>query len=132
MPELLTTGCTLSCSFGVAPSAFIATEMPGKPTLNQILEAATIFDIAPVNNILPFGMCSSPANPTVVAATAAALGALTPMPCVPVIIAPWAPPSTILSANEMPLATVESKCECAYGGMISVTAPSEFTTTADA
>jgi hypothetical protein len=132
MPELLTTGCMLSCSFGVAPSAFIATEMPGKPTLNEVLLAATIFDIIPVDNIPPFGMCSSEANPEVAAATAAALGVLTPMPCVPVIVDPWAPPSAILMANEMPLATVESKCECAWGGVISVAAPAEFTTTTDA
>lgn len=132
MPELLTTGCMLSCSFGAAPSAFIATEMPGKPSLNEVLEAGTIFDIVPVENIPPFAMCSSMANPEVASATAAAQGVLTPMPCVPVIPAPWAPPSAILMANEMPLATIESKCECAWGGMISVTAPAEFTTTADA
>ena len=132
MPELLTTGCMLSCSFGVAPSAFIATEMPGKPTLMEVLATATIFEIVPVENIPPFGVCSSLANPTVASATAAAMGALTPMPCVPVIVAPWAPPSAILSANKLPLATVESKCECAWGGVISVATPAEFIATTDA
>ena len=32
--------------------------------------AATIMDYIPIANIPPFGMCMSPANPTVIAATA--------------------------------------------------------------
>src|ERR1700742_1132408 len=93
MPQLLTPACPLSCSFGLTPSVFIATEMPGKPVVNEAFAAATIVEIIPIENVPPFGMCSSEANPEVIAATAAALGALTPMPCVPVIVAPWAPPS---------------------------------------
>ncbi len=38
----------------------------------------------PFVSIMPFAMCTSPANPTVAAATAAAMGVLTPMPCIPV------------------------------------------------
>ena len=132
MPELLTTGCALTCSFGLAPSVFVATEMPGKPVVNEAFTAATIVEIVPIANVPPFGMCSSEVNPEVIAATAAALGALTPMPCVPVIVAPWAPPSALLMADGLLLATVESRCECAWGGMISVAAPAEFSTATDA
>ena len=132
MPELLTTGCALTCSFGLTPSVFIADELPAAPVVNEAFAAATIVQIVPIMNIPPFGMCSSPANPEVIAATAAALGVLTPMPCVPLIPAPWAPPSILLTADEMPLATVESKCLCAWGGMISVTAPAQFTAATDA
>lgn len=39
-------------------------------------------------NVAPFGMCKTQANPQVAAATAAAQGVLTPMPCLPVIGAP--------------------------------------------
>ncbi|MGL4604236.1 MAG: hypothetical protein ACRCU9_08815 [Iodobacter sp.] len=34
-------------------------------------------------NIMPIGTCMSPATPMVAAATAAAMGVLTPMPCIP-------------------------------------------------
>ena len=129
MPELLTTGCLLTCSFGDIPSAFLALELPGKPVINEALPTATIMEIAPIDNIPPFGMCASPANPEVIAATAAALGVLTPMPCVPVVPDPWDPPSPNLSYADLPLATVESKCLCAWGGEIAVDAPAEFNVT---
>lgn len=132
MPELLTTGCPLSCSFGLTPSVFVATEMPGKPVVNEAFAAATIVEIVPIANVPPFGMCSSEMNPEVIAATAAALGALTPMPCVPVIVDPWAPPSILLTADGLPLATVESRCLCAWGGMISAVAPAESNAATDA
>ena len=71
----------IMCTFGLAPSTLsVVAPRPiveGRPV-------ATITDVAPGANIAPFGMCQSLANPTVAAATAAALGVLTPMPCVPV------------------------------------------------
>ena len=73
-----------------------------------------------MKNIMPFGMCSSLANPTVAAATSAALGVLTPMPCVPVIAAPWAPGCpTVLIANK-PALNDSSKLMCNWGGVISI------------
>jgi len=123
MPEFLTSNCPLKCSFGTAPAPFQSLPLPGKPVFMAALNGATITDIVPVVNIPPFGMCSSLANPQVAAATAAAQGVLTPMPCVPVIPAPWAPPSPITSWTGVPLATVQSKCLCAWGGQISVVQP---------
>ena len=76
-------GATLQCSFGVAPSALMV--LPQNRVLTgPVPSAANIMDNKPLVNILPFGMCSSLANPTVAIATAAALGVLTPMPCIPV------------------------------------------------
>lgn len=123
MAEFLTSGCVLKCSFGSAPGAFQSLPRPGLPDFMQSLAGATITDIAPLVNIPSFVMCSSMANPQVAAATAAAMGALTPMPCVPVIPAPWAPPSPFVSWNGVPLATVQSMCLCTWGGQISVAQP---------
>ena len=76
-----------------------------------------------MTNILPFGMCQSLSNPTVASATSAAMGVLTPMPCIPVVTAPWAPGSTQVKVMNMPALTDNSKCMCAYGGQISITNP---------
>ncbi|MEJ0014966.1 MAG: DUF4280 domain-containing protein [Acetobacteraceae bacterium] len=129
MPELLTTGCMLTCTFGDIPSAFIALELPGKPVIDEAFATATIMEIVPIDNVLPFGMCMSLANPEVAAATTAALGVLTPMPCIPVILDPWEPPSENMLFDDLPLATVESKCLCTWGGEIAVDVPAEFTVT---
>ena len=81
-------GAMIMCSFGLAPSTLSV--VAPRPTVEG-RPVATITDVAPGANIAPFGMCQSLANPTVAAATAAALGVLTPMPCVPVVPAPWTP-----------------------------------------
>lgn len=122
MPKLLCTGTMLSCSFGMAPSVFAAQGQPSLPLVLGSMPSATMTEIT-ASNIPPFGMCQSMANPQVAAATAAALGVLTPMPCVPMVVAPWAPPSSIMSGNGIPMATVQSKCVCAYGGTIAVQSP---------
>ena len=117
-------GAMLQCSFGAAPSSLVV--LPANKTLTGT-PAANIMDNKPMVNIMPFAMCSSMANPTVAAATAAALGALTPMPCVPVIPAPWVPGApTVLIAN-MPALDNNCKLTCAYGGMIQITNPGQTT-----
>src|SRR5689334_21732856 len=117
-------GAMLQCSFGAAPSSLVV--LPANAVLTATPDA-NIMDNKPMVNIMPFATCSSMANPTVAAATAAALGALTPMPCVPVIPAPWAPGSpTVLIAN-MPALNSDSKLMCAYAGVIQITNPGQTT-----
>jgi hypothetical protein len=70
-------------------------------------------------------MCTSPSNPTVAAATAAALGVLTPMPCVPVTAAPWVPGAPTVLVGNLPGLDNNSKCLCNWGGVISVVAPGQ-------
>ncbi len=122
MPELLTTGCLLTCSMGTVPTPFTALELPGKPTVDGV-NAACEFEVTPGMNISPFVLCRSPENPTVIAATAAALGVPTPGACTPLIPVLWAPPSPVLKYLDTPLATIASKCACAYGGEISIVIP---------
>ena len=116
MPNQVSMGATMTCSFGAAPSALAV--LPKNKVLCEGPPAANIMDHVPIVNIAPFGMCSSPANPTVAAATAAAMGVLTPMPCVPATSAPWVPGApTVLIAN-MPALDNVSKCMCNWGGVI--------------
>jgi hypothetical protein len=82
-------------------------------------------DHAPLVNIMPFGMCTSLANPTVASATAAAMGALTPMPCVPATTAPWVVGAPTFLINNMPALNNTSTLMCMWGGVIQVSNPGQ-------
>jgi hypothetical protein len=117
-------GAMLQCSFGVAPSSLIV--LPQNRTLTATPDA-NIMDNKPMVNIMPFGMCTSLANPTVAAATAAALGVLTPMPCVPATPAPWVPGAPTVLIGNMPALDNTSKLMCIWGGVIQVVSPGQVT-----
>ena len=118
-------GATLQCSFGAAPSSLSVLPVAGVVTSN--VPGATIMDNKPFVNILPFGTCNSMSNPMVAAATAAALGAFTPMPCIPVTAAPWAPGSPTVLLGNMPALQDSSKLARNWGGVIQVVVPGQFT-----
>lgn len=125
MPNQVVNGAVLMCSFGVAPSSLVVT--PENRTLSSNQPAATVMDFIPMKNIMPFGMCITPSNPQVAAATSAALGVLTPQPCIPVTTSPWvvgAP--TVQIANFQALDT-PSTCMCTWGGVITVSFDGQVT-----
>jgi len=115
MAQFVTNGAMMTCSMGMAPSVLSIVGLRPK-VMNMPM--ANIMDNKPMLNIKPFGMCRSMANPTVAAATAAAMGVLTPMPCIPVIPAPWMPSGKAMVCH-MPVLLNNAKCMCAYGGNIS-------------
>ncbi|HEY7838167.1 MAG TPA: DUF4280 domain-containing protein [Terriglobales bacterium] len=117
-------GAMMQCSFGAAPSSLVV--LPVHKALTGA-PAANIMDNKPIVNIPPFAMCSSPANPTVIAATAAALGVLTPMPCVPATTAPWVPGAPTVLLDGMPALDSNSKLMCMWGGVIQISAPGQTT-----
>ena len=116
-------GAMLQCSFGMAPSSLMV--LPANRVM-ATTPAANIMDNKPFMNILPFGMCQSLANPMVAAATAAALGVLTPMPCIPATMAPWVPGCPTVLIGNMPALESNSKCMCSYGGVIQVVVPGQM------
>ncbi len=124
MPKQVCTTAMLQCTFGVAPSVFNATP---RPVQTSVMIAGTIMDHKPMVNIMPFGMCISPSNPTVAAATAAALGVLTPMPCIPNTVAPWVPGAINVLITNQPALDNNCKLMCLWGGVISVTFPGQLT-----
>ena len=126
MAQQVTTGAMLRCSFGVAPATLAV--LPVNRVTAEGPPAATIQDHAPLVNIGSFGMCMSIANPAVAAATTAALGVLTPMPCVPATVSPWVPGApTVLIAN-LPALDNLSQCMCMWGGVINVVNPATVRT----
>jgi hypothetical protein len=125
MPMQVCMGAQMMCSFGMAPSELVV--LPTNRTFTNEVPDANIMDHIPLVNILPFGMCSSPANPEVAAATAAALGVPTPMPCVPNTPAPWVPGAPTVLLGNFPTLDNVSELMCVWGGVITFVTPGEFT-----
>ena len=122
MQPLVVSGAPLTCPLGTTPSV-LTTTPPGSVVANA--PAATVTDAVPGANIAPFGMCTTPTNPAVASATAAASGVLTPVPCLPVVTGPWSPGSSSVHVQGRPALTASSTCRCAWGGTIAVTAPGQ-------
>jgi len=108
---------------GLAPSPLNV--LPESMVSAMFMPVATIMNNIPFVNIVPFGLCKSPANPAVAAIIAASLGSVTQGPCLPETPAPWIPGNPMVMAGAMPCITQTSKLICIYGGMISPTAPSQ-------
>jgi len=104
-------GAKLQCTFGNAPSSLVV-QRP--MTMLENSPMANIMDITGMKNIPPCGMCSAPSNPAV----AAACGS--PVPCTPIIVAPWAPGNSLVMVEGQPALMSNDKCFCAYGGMIQI------------
>ena len=125
MPCHVVNGATLMCSFGVAPSSLVV--LPANRMLSGNQPAATIMDHIPMTNIMPFGMCMSPANPQVAAATAAAMGVLTPQPCIPATVSPWVPGTPTVQLGNLPCLDNTHTCMCMWGGVVTVAQPGQMT-----
>lgn len=109
----------LKCSFGLAPSSMVVT--PENMVLAGGQPAATIMDAIPMKNIMPFGMCTAPTNPAVIAAQGA------PVPCIPNVSPPWVPGSpTVMLSNKVALNST-STLLCKWLGVITVTMPGQMT-----
>ena len=126
MAFLVADGAQLMCDMGAAPS--VLTVLPGPPHVAAApvpaLLLATVSDFVPLTNIDTFGMCYSPANPAVEAATTAADGVFTPAPCVPAPADPWLPPQPVAISAD-PAFDETATCQCMWGGTITVLDPGQ-------
>ncbi len=122
MAKYVCMGATLQCTFGMQPGKLLVID-PTRPLIEN-KPVANIMDNKPMVNVAPFGMCQSLSNPTVASATAAAMGTLTPMPCTPMLTAPWAPPGRRIICNQ-PALLDNGRLVCAYGGNISIQDPGQ-------
>lgn len=116
MPLLATSTSVLKCSYGLTPAPLNILPLTG---VMAKMPAGNILNGLPLLNIPSFGMCTSLANPLVAAATAAAFGVLTPMPCLPMTASPWLVGSSKVLTGGMPALHKDCKLLCSYGGCIS-------------
>ena len=109
----------LACSFGATPSPI--TVLPVNKVMAGSTPAANLMDHVPMVNIKPFGLCTAPTNPAVIAAAGA------PVPCVPVTPAPWVPGAPTVLLGNLPALDNTSKCMCTWLGVIQTVAPAQTT-----
>jgi hypothetical protein len=120
----------IQCSMAVPPMHPAGlTVTPDKMTTGANQPAANIMDNVVGKNIAPFVMCQAKANPTVIAATAAAMGTPTPAACVPVFPGPWTPGASKTKIKNMPALHSGCTLTCAYGGTVSITMAGQTTIT---
>ncbi len=122
MAMLVVKSAQLRCSQGTAPSSLTVV----RPQVTcQDKDVAIVADCAPNTNIAPFGQCRSTANPAVQAATAAAGGALTPVPCVPNTPKPWSPGCAKLEIAGQSALSDACKLQCLWSGVIEISNPGQ-------
>jgi hypothetical protein len=114
-------GAALQCTNGTMPSSLIV--VPLDRVMFEKKPMANTMDHIPIMNIAPFLLCTSLTNPATAALTAAALGVLTPGPCVPATATPWTPGAAKTMVASFPALTADSTCNCAFGGVIKVATP---------
>jgi hypothetical protein len=124
MPFQTCQGALMLCSFGMTPSPLLPSS---KGVLTTGAMAANVMDHVPIANIPSFGMCRSLANPSVASATSAALGVLTPMPCIPITPVPWVTGSPTVTLCGSSALNDTSVLACAWGGAIAFVSPGQST-----
>ncbi len=123
MGFLVSEGAVVSCIFGEVPTPLVIEPLSmvfsGGPS-------ASIVDMIPFANIEPFGMCITPSNPEVAAIIASSLGTVDMFPCIPVPVAPWLPGADTVLLGGIPALTDDCLLECAWGGIITIDEPGQF------
>ena len=110
--EYAVMGAQLECQHGTVPSNLVV--LPQRTVILKGKLRANIGDCIPLVNVLPFGLCKSPANPAV----AAAMGA--PQPCMPACSI-WIANKKDVLIQGLPPLLEKSKALCPLGaGIITV------------
>lgn len=111
-------GATMRCSFGDKSARL--TVYPDRTVFLTGQPMANISDHTSLYNIAPFGKCHTTRYPATGAATAAAHGRLTPMPCVPGTKSNWRNGKDDYIIKGNPALLKSSYCKCCYGGIIRI------------
>ena len=112
-------GATMKCSMGTSQARL--TVLPSRTVFLAGQPMANISDHLTMVNLAPFGRCRSLGFPATAAATAAAHGKLTPMPCMHNTPFPWMGGKNDYIVKGDPALLKSSTCQCMWGGTISIT-----------
>lgn len=112
-------GATMKCTFGDRNAKLSV--YPDRTVFLTGQPMANITDHTALYNIAPFGKCHTTKYPATGAATAAAHGRLTPMPCVPGTVSNWINGKDDYFIKGAPALLKSSYCRCCYGGVITIT-----------
>lgn len=108
----------IKCSFGTIPTPLVVF---GRTVMAEGMLMGNITDCVPLFNILPFGMCSAPTNPAVIAADGA------PVPCLPVTTSPWVSEAVTVLVEGRPAIDQTATLMCDWLGIITIMEPGNFT-----
>lgn len=117
MGSVVVSGANIKCTMGQGAGTLnVTSQLICKAGKKHI---ATVQDTIPMANVGTCGMCISMANPIVASATAAALGVLTPQPCIPSPVGMWMPVGKI-KISGIPSVSADATLICSYAGTISI------------
>lgn len=108
----------MRCTMGTSPAKL--TVLPIRTVNLTGPPMANISDHKSMVNLAPFGLCRSLGFPPTAAATAAAHGHLTPMPCMHNTPTPWFVGKMDYLIKGQPALLKSCKCQCMWGGTISL------------
>lgn len=111
-------GAMMKCTMGTSPARL--TVLPNRMVFLAGQLMANISDHQTMANLAPFGLCRSLAFPPTASATSAAMGTLTPMPCMHNTPAPWIGGKMDYLIKGQPALLQSCKCQCMWGGTISL------------
>lgn len=111
-------GAMMKCTMGTSPARL--TVLPIRTVFLTGQPMANISDHQTMVNLAPFGLCRSLGFPATASATAAALGTLTPMPCMHNTPFPWMCGKNDYLVQGQPALLKSSTCQCMWGGTISL------------
>ena len=125
MPMQVCMGASMMCTFGMAPSSLVV--LPTNKVLTNMMPDANIMDHIPMVNIMPFGMCMSPSNPSVGRRHRRGAG------CAHSHALHSGNPRAVDSGRDhrpdrqLPGVDNASQLMCTWGGVITFVTPGEFT-----
>lgn len=111
-------GATMRCTMGTSQARL--TVLPIRTVYLTGKPMANISDHLTMVNLAPFGRCRSLGFPATASATAANHGTLTPMPCMHNTPFPWMGGKNDYLVKGQPALLKSSKCQCMWGGTISL------------